>query len=98
MSLLQRLWPRTLVGQILLAAALALGFAQLVNFTLLLRASDQEAMTQASAFAGGRLIFAADRAERLAEQREALGALGVGESEQASVFGGNAARLVDAVI
>ena len=64
--LLRRLWPRTLVGQILMAAALALGFAQLVNFTLLLRASDQQAMTQASAFAGGRLIFAADRAERLA--------------------------------
>ena len=75
MRLLRRLWPRTLVGQILMAAALALGFAQLVNFTLLLRASDQQAMTQASAFAGGRLIFAADRAERLAARMQRVLAL-----------------------
>ena len=46
---------------------------------------------------GARRAEAGWRAERLAEQREALGALGVDEDEQASVFGGNAARLVDAV-
>ncbi len=56
-------------------------------------------------FGTTRVLFGTDsnvfpagwRAERLAEQREALGALGVDEDEQASVFGGNAARLVDAV-
>jgi len=56
-------------------------------------------------FGAERVLFGTDsnvfpagwRAERLAEQREALGALGLGEAEQAAVFGGNAARLVDAV-
>ena len=62
-----RLWPRTLVGQILLAAALALALAQAFNFALLLRGTQQQAMGQAAAFAGSRLIFAAsdnDRAGR----------------------------------
>ena len=61
---LGRLWPRTLVGQILLAAALSLALAQAFYFVLLLRGIEQQAMAQASAFAGGRLIFATSDADR----------------------------------
>ena len=53
-------------------------------------------------FGAERVLFGTDsnvfpagwRAERLAEQREALGALDVSEDEQAAVFGGNAARIL----
>jgi len=56
-------------------------------------------------FGAERVLFGTDsnvfpagwRAERLAEQREALGALDVGEDEQAAILGGNAAGLVAAV-
>lgn len=69
---LRRLWPRTLVGQIVLAAALALGLGQAINFVLLLRGTEQQSLGQASAFAGSRLIFAAsDRAGN--DRRERLG-------------------------
>ena len=61
----RRFWPRTLVGQIVLAAALALALAQAFNFALLLRGIEQQAMAQASAFAGSRLIFAASDGDRL---------------------------------
>jgi predicted TIM-barrel fold metal-dependent hydrolase len=55
-------------------------------------------------FGPSRVIFGTDsnvfpagwRAERLAEQREALGALSISESDSALIFGGNAARLIDA--
>jgi len=55
-------------------------------------------------FGPERVLFGTDsnvfpagwRAERLAEQREALGALGLSDADQAAIFGGNAARLVDA--
>ena len=73
MNVLQRLWPRTLVGQILLAAALALGLAQTVNFVLLLRSIETQAIGQASAFAGGRLIFVASddrRTQRMQRRAE----------------------------
>jgi signal transduction histidine kinase len=72
-NVLQRLWPRTLVGQILLAAALALGLAQTVNFVLLLRSMETQAIGQASAFAGGRLIFVASddrRTQRMQRRAE----------------------------
>lgn len=53
-------------------------------------------------FGPERILFGTDsntfpagwRAERLAEQREALGALGTPDADQAAIFGGNAARLL----
>ena len=56
-------------------------------------------------FGAERVLFGTDsnvfpagwRAERLAEQREAMGALDVSEEDQAAIFGGNAARLIGAV-
>jgi len=56
-------------------------------------------------FGAERVLFGTDsnvfpagwRAERLAEQREAMGALDISEDEQAAIFGGNAAGLVGAV-
>ena len=56
-------------------------------------------------FSAERVLFGTDsnvfpagwRAERLAEQREALGALSLSDADQSAIFGGNAARLVDAV-
>lgn len=53
-------------------------------------------------FGPDRILFGTDsntfpagwRAERLAEQREALGALGTSEADQAAIFGGNATRLL----
>lgn len=56
-------------------------------------------------FGPERVLFGTDsnvfpagwRAERLAEQREALGALDISEDDQAAILGGNAAGLVAAV-
>ena len=55
-------------------------------------------------FGPERVIFGTDsnvfpagwRAERLAEQREAVGALGLSEADSELIFGGNAARLIAA--
>lgn len=54
-------------------------------------------------FGPERVLFGTDsnvfpagwRAERHAEQREVLGALGMSDEDQAAIFGGNAARLID---
>lgn len=64
MSQLRRLWPKSLDGQILLAAALALALAQAINFALLLRGIEEQNLTQASAFAGSRVIFTAGLDDR----------------------------------
>ena len=56
-------------------------------------------------FSPSRVLFGTDsnvfpagwRAERLAEQREALGSLGVTEADQSAIFGGNAAALIENV-
>jgi len=58
MALLKRFWPSSLVGQILLAVALALLAAQAVNFGLLVREREQQIFQQTSEPAIERLITA----------------------------------------
>jgi len=59
-----RLWPRSLVGQLVLAVAAALFIAQAVNYTLLVRGQRQQALANGGGMAVARIIDALDRDRR----------------------------------
>lgn len=56
-----RLWPRSLVGQLLLVTALALLGAQALSLSLLVRAGANERLSEISGFAAARIVGAVDR-------------------------------------
>jgi len=56
-----RLWPRGVVGQLVLVTALALFVAQAIGMYLLVNASERERLSQLSGIAAARIIGAADR-------------------------------------
>src|SRR3546814_7735085 len=57
-SLLRRLVPSSLAGQIILFVAISLFLAQAINFTLLLRERERQRLTVATAPAVARIIDA----------------------------------------
>lgn len=59
-----RLWPRSLVGQLVLAVAVALFIAQAINYTLLARGQRQQAYANGGGMAVARIIDALDRDRR----------------------------------
>lgn len=59
-----RLWPRSLVGQLVLAVAAALFIAQAVNFVLLARGQRQQAYANGGGMAVARIIDAMERERR----------------------------------
>lgn len=56
-----RLWPRNLVGQLLLATALALFAAQAVSMTLLIQAHNKGQIARLSALTTARIAFEVER-------------------------------------
>lgn len=59
-----RLWPRSLIGQLVLAVALMLFVAQAINFTLLARGQKQQTLAHGGGMAVARIIDAIDRERR----------------------------------
>ena len=59
-----RLFPRSLVGQLVLAVAVALFVAQAVNYTLLVRGQRQQAYANGGGMAVARIIDAMERERR----------------------------------
>src|SRR3546814_6941252 len=60
-TLLRRLVPSSLAGQIILVVAIALFVVQAINFTLLLRERERQRLTVATAPAVARIIDAIER-------------------------------------
>ncbi|GGJ52427.1 two-component sensor histidine kinase [Sphingopyxis bauzanensis] len=59
-----RLWPRSLIGQLVLAVAVMLFVAQAVNFALLVRGQKQQTLAHGGGMAVARIIDAVDRDRR----------------------------------
>ena len=59
-----RLWPRSLVGQMVFAVAVALFVAQAINFTLLARGQRQQVYANGGGMAVARIIDALERDRR----------------------------------
>jgi len=59
----KRLWPKSLLGQLMLLVALALFVAQAVNFALLLRAGERLRFAEASGLVVARMAESADRSD-----------------------------------
>ncbi|MGV3730219.1 MAG: sensor histidine kinase [Sphingopyxis sp.] len=59
-----RLWPRSLIGQLVFAVAVMLFVAQAVNFALLARGQKQQALAHGGGMAVARIIDAIDRQGR----------------------------------
>ncbi len=59
-----RLWPRSLIGQLVFAVALMLFAAQAINFALLVRGQKQQTLAHGGGMAVARIIDAVDRARR----------------------------------
>ncbi len=59
-----RLWPRSLIGQLVFAVAVMLFVAQAVNFTLLARGQKQQTLAHGGGMAVARIIDAVDRDRR----------------------------------
>lgn len=77
MSALQRLWPTSLAGRLLLTIALALLIGQLLNAMMLVRGQREAALDRVAAEASVRLIAATDRLEQGRPLRERfLGRIG----------------------
>lgn len=70
MNMLQRLWPSSLAGRLLLTIALALLVGQLINAALLVRAQREQVLDRIAAEASVRLISATDRLEQGRPLRE----------------------------
>jgi signal transduction histidine kinase len=58
------LWPRGLIGQLVVAVAAMLFVAQAVNFTLLARGQKQQSLAHGGGMAGARIIDGIDRDRR----------------------------------
>lgn len=61
-----RLWPRSLIGQLVFAVAVMLFVAQAVNFALLARGQKQQTLAHGGGMAVARIIDAMDREQRVA--------------------------------
>ncbi len=59
-----RLWPRSLIGQLVFAVAVMLFVAQAINFTLLVRGQKQQTLAHGGGMAVARIIDAIDRDRR----------------------------------
>lgn len=59
-----RLWPRSLVGQLVFAVAVVLFLAQAINFALLARGQRQQLLAHGGGMAVARIIDAVDRDRR----------------------------------
>ena len=59
-----RLWPRSLIGQLVFAVAVILFVAQAINFALLARGQKQQTLAHGGGMAVARIIDAMDRQER----------------------------------
>lgn len=59
-----RLWPRSLIGQLVFAVALMLFVAQAINFALLVRGQKQQTLAHGGGMAVARIIDAVDRDRR----------------------------------
>jgi len=59
-----RLWPRSLIGQLVFAVAVMLFVAQAVNFSLLVRGQKQQTLAHGGGMAVARIIDAVDRDRR----------------------------------
>ena len=59
-----RLWPRSLIGQLVFAVAVLLFVAQAVNFALLVRGQKQQTLAHGGGMAVARIIDAVDRDRR----------------------------------
>lgn len=59
--MIRRWWPRGLVGQLVVAIALALFVAQAVNFTLLARSQQQRSMAHGSGMIVARMVDAVEQ-------------------------------------
>lgn len=59
-----RLWPRSLIGQLVFAVAMMLFVAQAINFALLVRGQKQQALAHGGGIAVARIVDAMDREQR----------------------------------
>lgn len=59
-----RLWPRSLIGQLVFAVAVMLFIAQAINFTMLARGQKQQMLAHGGGMAVGRIVDAIDRDRR----------------------------------
>lgn len=59
-----RLWPRSLIGQLVFAVALMLFVAQAINFALLVRGQKQQTLAHGGGMAVARIIDGVDRDRR----------------------------------
>src|SRR3546814_12413095 len=59
-----RLWPRSLVGQLVFAVAVMLFVAQAINFALLVRGQKQQFLAHGGGMAVARIIDAVERDRR----------------------------------
>src|SRR3546814_4951221 len=59
-----RLWPRSLVGQLVFAVAVMLFVAQAINFALLVRGQRQQFLAHGGGMAVARIIDAVERDRR----------------------------------
>ena len=66
-----RLWPKSLVGQLVFAVAVMLFVAQAVNFALLARGQKQQSLAHGGGMAVARIIDAMDRQERAQTETQA---------------------------
>lgn len=64
-----RLWPRSLIGQLVFAVAVVLFVAQAINFELLARGQRQQALAHGGGMAVARIVDAMDREQRAATNR-----------------------------
>ncbi|MDK2761305.1 MAG: two-component sensor histidine kinase [Sphingopyxis sp.] len=59
-----RLWPKSLIGQLVFAVALMLFVAQAINFAMLVRGQKQQSLAHGGGMAVARIIDAVDRDRR----------------------------------
>ncbi|MGL3821687.1 sensor histidine kinase [Sphingopyxis sp. R3-92] len=59
-----RLWPKSLIGQLVFAVAVMLFIAQAINFTMLARGQKQQMLAHGGGMAVGRIVDAIDRDRR----------------------------------
>ena len=59
-----RLWPKSLIGQLVFAVAVILFVAQAINFVLLSRGQRQQTLAHGGGMAVARIIDAMDREQR----------------------------------
>ena len=79
-----RLWPKSLVGQLVFAVAMMLFVAQAINFALLVRGQKQQFLAHGGGMAVARIIDAVERDRRGKLARCARGRTGKAQASTAS--------------